>query len=88
MPSEAMLEVIPNTGTCLREMRTARGLSMAEAADTLGCNQKTLHRIETEQRGMSLGLARKLAEMYETTIDKLLSRADAMDPPKKKGGRR
>lgn len=66
-PMEAFLKLL---GARIRELRTERGLSVAQLAAALGCNQSSIYNIESGRHPPSL---RHLADLARTF------RVDEMD---------
>lgn len=57
----------------LRVLRTERGLSRQDVADSVGVNHQTIGYLEREEYNPSLALALKLADFYDLPVDVLFS---------------
>jgi DNA-binding transcriptional MerR regulator/quercetin dioxygenase-like cupin family protein len=55
-------------GTQLRQLRTRRGLSLAQVAESVGISVGFLSALERSQMSGSVGTLRKLARFYKTNI--------------------
>jgi putative transcriptional regulator len=64
----------------LRALRASRGWSQAELAERLGVLRQTVNAIETGRYDPSLGLAFKLANVFELPIERMFS-TDGDAPP-------
>lgn len=51
----------------MNRIRKARGLSQAELADRVGCNQSTISKMEKGDLGVTLELVQRVAVALETT---------------------
>jgi putative transcriptional regulator len=58
----------------LRVLRAERGWTQAELADRLEVSRQTVNAVETEKYEPSLGLAFKIARLFESRIE------DVFDP--------
>ena len=56
---------------CIREKRTALGLSQQELAARCGVSRQTVNAIENDKYDPTLALAFRLAQVLETTVDAL-----------------
>lgn len=56
---------------CIRERRTALGLSQQELAARCGVSRQTVNAIENDKYDPTLALAFRLAQVLETTVDAL-----------------
>ncbi len=65
----------------LRTLRASRGWSQADLADRLGVSRQTVNAIETGRYEPSLGLAFKVAAVFELSIEQIFS-VDAGPPPR------
>ncbi len=69
----------------LRDSREDHDLNQTQVAEYLGINQRTYSNYETEKRSMPMEHYRKLALLYETSVDYLLGLTDEPHPyPRKK----
>lgn len=59
------------TGDRVRQRRKALNMKQYELAAACGISSAALCQIERDQRGMSMGVARKLAEKLQCKIDDL-----------------
>jgi transcriptional regulator with XRE-family HTH domain len=64
----------------LRELRTERGLTLAEVAEAAGMDASTLSRLESGARRLSLDHLPALARALGVRADDLLAAPDAQDP--------
>ena len=55
----------------LRELRAGKQWSQADLAERLGVSRQTVNAIETERYEPSLGLAFKVARLFELTIEQI-----------------
>jgi putative transcriptional regulator len=55
----------------VRELRTARGLSQGQLAESLDVSRQTINSIEQERYTPSLPLALALARFFETTVEEM-----------------
>lgn len=60
----------------IKEIRRARGLSMEQLADRVGCATPQINKLEKAERRLSLDWMRKLARALEVAPADLLSRED------------
>ncbi len=56
----------------LRELREGRGLTQAEVAEALLCDQSLYSKYERGARALPLELAVRLAQYYKVTLDHLV----------------
>ena len=63
----------------LRVLRAEQNWSQADLADRLGVSRQTVNAIETEKYEPSLGLAFKMAALFEMQIEEIFIRDEA--PP-------
>jgi transcriptional regulator with XRE-family HTH domain len=70
----------PGTGSVLRELRKARGLSLSEVAAATGISRSLLSLIETERNDITVGRLRRLAELYGVTMAEILPDPPSADP--------
>jgi len=59
----------------LRSKRVALGLKLKEAAERVNSDPGNLSRIELGKQTPSLALARRIADIYELTLDEVFSQA-------------
>ena len=60
---------------CIREKRTALGLSQQELAARCGVSRQTINAIENDKYDPTLALAFRLARVLSLTVDALFSPA-------------
>jgi len=66
-------------------MREDADLSQTQVAEQLGIDQRTYSNYETEKRSMPIKHYRKLALLYQTSVDYLVGLTDKPRPyPRKK----
>jgi len=70
----------PGLGAALREMRVARGLSLADVAGETGISKSALSLIENDKADITLRRLVRLAELYEAHLDDLLPSRGHADP--------
>lgn len=68
------------TGKLLRELRLARGLSLAEVAKAVEISTGFLSNLERSQTGVSLGIMHRLAHYYGTTLSAFYYEAESPGP--------
>lgn len=73
------------TGKQLRELRLARGLSLAEVAQAVKISTGFLSNLERSQTGASLGIMHRLAHYYGTTISAFHYDAESHGPLIRRG---
>lgn len=64
----------------VREERTQRGISQAEIAAALGVSRQTVISIENGRYSPSLPLAFRIAQFFDSTVDKMFDPEDEVDP--------
>lgn len=62
---------------CLKAKRAIHGWSQAELANRLNVSRQTVNALEKGRYDPSLPLAFKLAEVFDTTIEKLFDPTEA-----------
>ena len=67
-------------GTKLKELRTKKGLTIANLCEQLKMNQNTYAKYERDERDVSTETLSKIADLYGVTTDYLLGREPAADP--------
>ncbi|WP_323102172.1 helix-turn-helix domain-containing protein [Intrasporangium sp. YIM S08009] len=73
-------QAIEQVGPRLRLLRTHRGLTLTELAESTGISKSTLSRLETGQRKASLELLLPLALAYRVPLDDLVGAPEVGDP--------
>ena len=69
----------------IRDMREDSDLTQTQVAEHLGINQRTYSNYETEKRSLPMEHYRKLALLYNTSVDYLVGQTDDPRPyPRKK----
>jgi transcriptional regulator with XRE-family HTH domain len=76
-PIAAALDLV---GPRLKQLRTRRGVTLAELSQTTGISKSTLSRLETGQRRPSLELLLPLAQAYRVPLDELVGAPEVGDP--------
>lgn len=66
-----MSSTLDTVRSTVREFRLQRGLSQAQLATAAGVSRQTINSIETGRYLPSLGLALKLARLFETTVEEV-----------------
>jgi transcriptional regulator with XRE-family HTH domain len=77
MPDSTILDGV---AVRLRAVRTERGLTLAELAETTGISISTLSRLESGQRKATLELLLPLARAHQLSLDDLVTPKDVADP--------
>ena len=67
-------------GPRLKQMRTQRGITLADLSERTGISKSTLSRLETGQRRPSLELLLPLAQTYRVPLDDLVGAPEVGDP--------
>ncbi len=67
-------------GPRLKQLRTQRGVTLAELSATTGISTSTLSRLETGQRRPSLEVLLPLAQAYRVPLDELVGAPEVGDP--------
>lgn len=75
-------------GARLRQLRTRRGLSLAQVAEKIGVSVGFLSAIERSQMSASVGTLRKLARFYKTNILEFFDAAESNSRLVKPGRRK
>jgi transcriptional regulator with XRE-family HTH domain len=71
---------LDSVGPRLKELRTQRGVTLAELSATTGISTSTLSRLETGQRRPSLEVLLPLAQAYRVPLDELVGAPEVGDP--------
>lgn len=79
-PSSAFDAALERIGSRLQDLRTRRGVTLAEVASATGISKSTLSRLETGQRRASLELLLPLAREYRVSLDDLVGAPETGDP--------
>jgi transcriptional regulator with XRE-family HTH domain len=74
--SAALAEVGPR----LKRLRTQRGITLADLAETTGISKSTLSRLEAGQRRPSLELLLPIAQAHRVPLDELVGAPEVGDP--------
>ncbi|HEX6341138.1 XRE family transcriptional regulator [Umezawaea sp.] len=72
--------VLAAVGPRLRELRRARGITLADLADTTGISESTLSRLESGGRRPNLELLLPLARAHGVPLDELVGAPHTGDP--------
>ncbi len=67
-------------GPRLKQMRSQRGVTLADLSERTGISKSTLSRLETGQRRPSLELLLPLAQTYRVPLDDLVGAPEVGDP--------
>jgi transcriptional regulator with XRE-family HTH domain len=73
-------ETLARVGPRLRALRTERGATLAELADTTGISVSTLSRLESGRRRPTLELLLPLARAHQVPLDELVDAPETGDP--------
>ncbi|MBM0127387.1 helix-turn-helix domain-containing protein [Pimelobacter simplex] len=79
-PTSRISAALDAVGPRLKRIRSIRGTSLAELAETTGISKSTLSRLETGQRRPSLELLLPLAQAYGVPLDELVGAPEVGDP--------
>jgi putative transcriptional regulator len=60
----------------VRQLRTDRGLSQGQLAESVGVSRQTINSIEQERYTPSLPLALALARFFDSTVEEMFDAAD------------
>ena len=60
----------------MRQLRTDRGLSQGQLAESVGVSRQTINSIEQERYTPSLPLALALARFFDSTVEEMFDAAD------------
>ncbi|NYD78140.1 helix-turn-helix domain-containing protein [Arthrobacter cupressi] len=78
--AEGIAAALDQVGARLKRLRTQRGVTLTELAETTGISKSTLSRLETGQRKPSLELLLPLAQAYRVPLDDLVGAPEVGDP--------
>jgi transcriptional regulator with XRE-family HTH domain len=78
--SRTITSALDSVGPRLRRLRTQRGVTLADLADSTGISKSTLSRLETGQRRPSLEVLLPLAQAYRVPLDELVGAPEVGDP--------
>ncbi|WP_324194016.1 helix-turn-helix domain-containing protein [Nocardia blacklockiae] len=76
----ALTAALADIGPRLRQLRTRRGVTLAQLAAATGISQSTLSRLKSGQRRPSLELLLPIAHAHEVTVDDLVALPRFTDP--------
>jgi DNA-binding transcriptional MerR regulator/quercetin dioxygenase-like cupin family protein len=93
LKSEGRVKPTPNgaalaMGSRLRQLRTRRGLSLAEVSKAVGISLGFLSALERSHMSASVGTLRKLARFYKTNILDFHDTAESNNPVVRPNGRK
>lgn len=72
--------ILDDVGSRLRTLRTERGLTLADLAETTGISVSTLSRLESGQRKATLELLLPISRAHQLTLDDLVTPHQVADP--------
>ncbi|MFD1250725.1 helix-turn-helix domain-containing protein [Nocardioides ginsengisoli] len=79
-PNARIAAALDEVGPRLRRLRSMRGVSLTDLAQSTGISKSTLSRLETGQRRPSLELLLPLAQAYGVPLDELVGAPQVGDP--------
>jgi transcriptional regulator with XRE-family HTH domain len=79
-PDARITAALDDVGPRLKRIRSMRGVSLTDLADSTGISKSTLSRLETGQRKPSLELLLPLAQAYGVPLDELVGAPEVGDP--------
>lgn len=79
-PDARITAALDDVGPRLKRIRSLRGVSLTDLADSTGISKSTLSRLETGQRKPSLELLLPLAQAYGVPLDELVGAPEVGDP--------
>lgn len=79
-PAPPIDRMLDGVAARLRELRTRRGLTLAELAEETGISASTLSRLESGGRRPTLDLLIRLAAVYRASLDDLVGAPQIADP--------
>ncbi|MFF2389599.1 helix-turn-helix domain-containing protein [Agromyces sp. NPDC058104] len=79
-PAPPIDRMLDGVSARLRELRTRRGLTLAELAEETGISASTLSRLESGGRRPTLDLLIRLAAVYRASLDDLVGAPQIADP--------
>lgn len=79
-PNARITTALDDVGPRLKRIRSLRGVSLTDLADSTGISKSTLSRLETGQRRPSLELLLPLAQAYGVPLDELVGAPEVGDP--------
>lgn len=90
--NEELAAALDGIGPRLQQIRTRRGMTLAEVAELAGTSASTISRLESGQRRASLELLFPLARAYALSLDDLVGAPEFGDPrvqlrPRSRNGR-
>lgn len=90
--NEELAAALEGIGPRLQQIRTRRGMTLAEVAELAGTSASTISRLESGQRRASLELLFPLARAYALSLDDLVGAPEFGDPrvqlrPRSRNGR-
>lgn len=77
---DPVLDALERMGPRLKDVRTRRGLTLAQVAEATGISTSTLSRLETGGRRAGLELLLPLARTYGVSLDDLVDAPETGDP--------
>ncbi|WP_416906028.1 helix-turn-helix domain-containing protein [Micromonospora echinospora] len=80
MANDDEVAVLAGVGARLRALRTRRGTTLTQLAQTTGISVSTLSRLESGQRRPTLELLLPLARAHQVPLDDLVGAAPTADP--------
>lgn len=80
VPAPPIDRMLDGVAPRLRELRTRRGLTLAELSEETGISASTLSRLESGGRRPTLDLLIRLAAVYRASLDDLVGAPQIADP--------
>ena len=79
-PSPQIADVLAKVGPRLRELRTRRGVTLSDLAESTGISTSTLSRLESGRRRATLELLLPIARAHHVPLDELVGAPETGDP--------
>ncbi|WP_395109053.1 helix-turn-helix domain-containing protein [Actinomadura sp. SCN-SB] len=78
--SPEIADVLARVGPRLRELRTRRGVTLADLSESTGISKSTLSRLESGRRRATLELLLPIARAHRVPLDELVGAPETGDP--------
>lgn len=75
-----LTKTLADVGPRLKQVRTDRGVTLADLAEVTGISKSTLSRLESGQRKPSLELLLPIAQAHQVPLDELVGAPEVGDP--------